>query len=71
MDEASTRWQDDLPVGTLVKITYVDGSTRAGFIDSQRSDDFLKLRTEPNPAEGAIFFANTANIIEIEILSTG
>jgi hypothetical protein len=68
MSDAPSIWEDELPVGTKLQITYSNGKHRDGIILEHRSDGLLKLATNRNPALGGVFFANTAHITEIEII---
>ena len=58
MSDAPSIWEDDLPVGTKVQITYSNGKHRDGIILEHRADGLLKLATNRNPALGGVFFAN-------------
>jgi hypothetical protein len=66
MADAPSIWEDDLPVGTKVQITYSNGKHRDGIILEHRADGLLKLATNRNPALGGIFFANPRHIAEVE-----
>jgi hypothetical protein len=68
MSEARSIWEDDLPVGTKVQITYSNGKHRDGIILEHRSDGLLKLATNRNPALGGVFYSNPAHITEVEII---
>ena len=68
MSEAPSIWQDELPVGTKVQITYSNGKHRDGIVVEHRADGLLKLETNRNPALSVVFFANPAHISEVEII---
>jgi hypothetical protein len=68
VSNSPTSWDDELPIGTKVQITYSNGKHRDGTILEHRPDGLLKLATNPNRTLGAIYFANPLHIAEIEIL---
>jgi hypothetical protein len=68
MSNAPSIWEDDLPVGTKVQITYSNGKHRDGIILEHRSDGLLKLATNRNRALGGVFYANPAHITEVEVI---
>ncbi|MDX6520468.1 MAG: hypothetical protein QOG02_2005 [Gaiellales bacterium] len=68
MKDAFNSWDEVLPVGTKVQITYSNGKHRDGTILEHRPDGLLKLATNPNRTLGAIYYANPAHIAEIEVL---
>jgi hypothetical protein len=61
-------WEDELPVGTKVQITYSNGKHRDGIVVEHRVDGLVKLETSRNPALSVVFFANPAHISEVEII---
>jgi hypothetical protein len=68
MSNTPSIWEDDLPVGTKVQITYSNGKHRDGIILEHRSDGLLKLATNRNRALGGVFYANPAHITEVEVI---
>jgi hypothetical protein len=68
MSDAPSIWEDELPVGTKVQITYSNGKHRDGIIVEHRADGLVKLETNRNPALGVVFFANPAHITEVEVI---
>jgi hypothetical protein len=68
VSDAQTIWEDELPIGTKVQITYSNGKHRDGIVVEHRADGLLKLETNRNPALSVVFFANPAHITEVEII---
>jgi hypothetical protein len=68
MKDAFSSWDNVLPVGTKVQITYSNGKHRDGTILEHRPDGLLKLATNPNRTLGSIYYANPVHIAEIEVL---
>ena len=65
MSDSPTSWDDELPIGTKVQITYSNGKHRDGTILEHRPDGLLKLATNPNRTLGAIYF-DTADVFDAE-----
>jgi hypothetical protein len=68
VSDAPSIWEEELPVGTKVQITYSNGKHRDGIVVEHRTDGLLKLETNRNPALSVVFFANPAHITEVEII---
>jgi len=68
MGGAPSIWEEDLPIGTKVQITYSNGKHRDGIVLEHRADGLLKLATNRNPALGGVFFANPRHIAEVELI---